>query len=129
MSFNHHIDDIVQVVEGVGVAILVVGGLAVCVHAAVMYMLPSRRASSYRYFRLYLGRVIMLGLEVLIIADLTRTAIVDQTAESVAVLAAIVLVRITLSWSLAVEIDGVWPWKRGAAAGAAPSETEASGAL
>ncbi len=101
-----------QVVEGAGVAILVVGGLLVLVHSGVLYLLPTRRARAYHYFRKHLGRVILLGLEILIIADIIRTVIVNQTAVSVAVLATIVVIRIVLSWSLAVEIDGVWPWKR-----------------
>ena len=45
-------------------------------------------------------------------ADLIRTIVVDQTLESVAVLGAIVLIRVVLSFSLDVEIDGVWPWAR-----------------
>ncbi len=112
LSFNHNIDNVVQVVESVGVAILVVGGLLVMVHSGVLYVLPARRARAYHYFRKHLGRVILLGLEVLIVADIIRTVIVDPTAVSVAVLATIVVVRIVLSWSLAVEIDGVWPWKK-----------------
>lgn len=112
MSFNHTIEDVVQVVEGFGVAILVVGGLAVFVHSAALYVSNIRRANAYPYFRKHLGRVILVGLEVLIVADIIRTVIVDQTATSVAVLATIVLVRIVLSWWLAVEIDGVWPWRR-----------------
>ena len=113
MSFVHNIDDVVQVVEAVGVATLAVGGLAVVVHAAALYLIPSRRASAYRYFRRNLARVILVGLEILIIADTIRTVIVNQTADSVAVLATIVAVRIVLSWSLSVEIDGTWPWKKG----------------
>ena len=54
----------------------------------------------------------LLGLEVLIIADIVRTIIVDPTLESVAVLGAIVVIRILLSFSLEVEIDGLWPWRR-----------------
>ncbi len=112
VSFSHNVEDVVQVVEGVGVAILVLGSLLVLVHSAVLYLIPERRAKAYHYFRKHLGRTIMLGLEVLIVADIIRTVIVDQSAESVSVLATIVIVRIVLSWSLAVEIDGVWPWKR-----------------
>lgn len=52
----------------------------------------------------------LLGLEVLIIGDIVRTIIVDPTVESVAVLAMIVIIRIVLSFSLEVEIDGVGPW-------------------
>ncbi len=112
LGFNHNVENIVQVVEGVGVAILVLGGLLVLIHSGVLYLMPARRARAYHYFRKHLGRVILLGLEILIIADIIRTVIVDQSPESVAVLATIVLVRIVLSWSLAVEIDGVWPWKK-----------------
>ncbi len=93
-------------------AILVVGGLLVLVHSGLLYLIPARRARAYHYFRKHLGRVILLGLEVLIIADIIKTVIVDQSAVSVAALATIVVVRIVLSWALAVEIDGVWPWKK-----------------
>lgn len=126
MSFHHDVANLVQVTEAVGVGILLLGGLGVLVHSSVLYLSPARRATSYEFFRKHLGRVILLGLEVLIVADIIRTVIVDQTAESVAVLATIVAVRIVLSWALAVEIDGVWPWKK-RGAGAAGS-TGARGA-
>lgn len=113
MSFSHNVEDVVQVIEGVGVGMMVVGGLAVFVYSAVQYLIPARRASSYQYFRKHLGRVILLGLEVLIVADIIGTTTVTPTLESVAVLATIVTIRIVLSWSLTVEIDGVWPWKQG----------------
>jgi uncharacterized membrane protein len=112
MRFSHNIENVVQVVEAVGVAILVIGGLLVFLHSSVLYLIPDRRPKAYTYFRKHLGRVILLGLEVLIIADIIRTVIVNQTAESVAVLATIVLIRIVLGWSLDVEIDGVWPWQK-----------------
>jgi uncharacterized membrane protein len=124
VSFNHNVDDVVQAVEGVGVAILVVGGLGALAHSAVLYLMPARRANAYHYFRRHLGRVILLGLEVLIIADIIRTVIVDQTADSVAVLATIVVVRVVLSWSLDVEIDGVWPWKKHQVVGTCPAKAE-----
>jgi hypothetical protein len=56
--------------------------------------------------------VILLGLEVLIIADIIRTIVVDQSVESVTVLGIIVLIRVVLSFSLEVEIDGMWPWNK-----------------
>ena len=117
MSFTHRIADVVQIVEAVGVVILVAGGLVVLVRSAVLGLRPGHRADAYGYCRRHLGRVILLGLEVLIVADIIRTVIVDQTPASVAVLATIVIIRIVLSWSLAVEIDGTWPWKRAATTG------------
>jgi len=112
MTFSHRIEDVVQVIEVVGVAILVVGSLAVLVRSALLCLVPQRRSGAYAYCRRHLGRVILLGLEILIIADIIRTVIVTQTAASVAVLATIVLIRIVLSWSLDVEIDGTWPWNK-----------------
>jgi uncharacterized membrane protein len=112
MTFNHRIEDIVQIVEGVGVAILVLGSLVVLVRTGVLFLLPDRRPDAYQHCRRHLGRVILLGLEVLIVADIIRTVIVDQTPASIAVLATIVIIRIALSWSLAVEIDGTWPWNK-----------------
>ena len=56
--------------------------------------------------------MILLGLEVLIIADIIRTIVVSQSIESVATLGLIVLIRIVLSFSLEVEIDGAWPWNQ-----------------
>jgi uncharacterized membrane protein len=54
----------------------------------------------------------LLGLEVLIIGDIVRTIIVESTLESVAVLGAIVIIRIVLSFSLEIEIEGELPWRR-----------------
>ena len=127
MSFNHFVDDVVQVIEGVGIGILVLGCLAVTVHSVVMWVSNVGRPNAYEYFRKHLGRAILLGLEVLIVADIIRTVTVDQTADSIAVLATIVVVRILLSWSLAVEIDGVWPWrKREGVTGAVPDAGDAT---
>ena len=112
MTFSHYIEDFVQVIEAVGVAILVFGGAWVLARFAILYLSRAEKAGIYNQCRKHLGRVILLGLEVLIIADIIRTVIVDQTPSSVAVLATIVLIRILLSFSLAVEIDGKWPWQR-----------------
>ena len=121
MTFAHRVEDIVQIVEAVGVAVLVLGGLVVLLRAVWMFLHPDARAGAYPYCRRHLGRVILLGLEILIVADIIRTVIVDQTPASVAVLATIVVIRIVLSWSLAVEIDGTWPWNKAALdAGPAP---------
>jgi uncharacterized membrane protein len=69
-------------------------------------------SESYDELRRNLGRGILVGLEVLIVADIVRTIIVDPTIESVGVLGVIVVIRIALSFSLEVEIDGFWPWQR-----------------
>jgi uncharacterized membrane protein len=112
MAYEDTISDVVKVVEAVGAGIMVFGGLG----AFVVFLLRVRRAESvevaYPGLRRDLSRCILLGLEVLIVADIVRTIIVDATLESVGVLGIIVVIRVVLSFSLEVEIDGVWPWDR-----------------
>ena len=62
-------------------------------------------------YKATLGRALLLGLEILVAADIIKTVAVTPTLESVAVLGLIVLIRTFLSWSLVLEIDGRWPWK------------------
>ncbi|HXO06834.1 MAG TPA: DUF1622 domain-containing protein [Solirubrobacteraceae bacterium] len=111
MSYDHEISQVVRVVEAVGAGIMVLGGLGAFLVFASRVRRPEGRQGSYRELRRNLGRCILLGLEVLIVADIVRTIIVDTTIESVGVLGIIVLIRILLSFSLEVEIDGIWPWR------------------
>jgi uncharacterized membrane protein len=112
MSYEDTISSIVDGVEAVGAGIMVLGGLAT--FALFVRDIARGRAAdaTYKALRRNLGRCILLGLEVLIVADIVRTIIVDTSLESVGVLGIIVLIRIILSFSLEVEMDGVWPWRR-----------------
>ena len=66
-----------------------------------------------RYGRLKasLGRSLLLGLEILVAADVVRTVALEATLQSVAVLGLLVLIRTFLSWALVVEVEGRWPWQ------------------
>ena len=112
MSYEHIVTYIVKAIEAVGITIMVVGGLVALSRSSQLHSIPERRQNSYDQLRRTLGRCMLLGLEVLIVADIVRTVVVDQTFQSVVVLGVIVLIRIVLSFSLEVEIDGTWPWNR-----------------
>lgn len=129
MSYDEVIADVVRVVEGFGCAVMVLGALWAFVRFAVD-VVTRRGEDSYSTLRRNLGRVILLGLEILIVADIVRTVIVDPSIESVVVLGLIVVIRIVLSFSLEVEIDGTWPWSRWklAGAGAGPGTGRPAGA-
>ena len=66
---------------------------------------------NYRSFRSTLGRVMLLGLEILIAADVVRTVALDRTLISFAALGLLVVIRTFLSWSIVLEIEGRWPWQ------------------
>jgi uncharacterized membrane protein len=112
VTYEQTISDAVKVVEVVGAGIMVFGGLGAFAVSARRLRRADSDQGAYTGLRRDLGRCILLGLEVLIVADIVRTIIVDPTLESVAVLGIIVVIRILLSFSLEAEIDGVWPWRR-----------------
>ena len=111
MTYREVFSHVVDVVEAVGATILVVGGLGAFARY-VLEVTARRGQDAFGDLRKNLGRVILLGLEVLIIADIIRTIVVDPSVESVIVLGTIVLIRVVLSFSLEVEIDGMWPWNK-----------------
>lgn len=58
------------------------------------------------------GRGLLLGLDLLIAADVIRTVTLEPTLENVTALGVLVVVRTFLAWSLMVELHGRWPWQR-----------------
>lgn len=98
--------------EFVGVAALAVGFLAALVIAALAWRRTRDGATAFRTLRETFGGVILLGLEILVAADLVKTVTSNPTLTDAIVLGIIVLIRTILSFSLQVEIDGVAPWRR-----------------
>ena len=112
MSYTTFMDYVTRGFELVGVAVLVVGFVVGFVRALVARLRTGTSEGVYVMIRSYFGRSILLGLEVLVAADLIRTVAVQPTMENVLVLGLIVLIRTFLSFSLEIEIEGVVPWRR-----------------
>ncbi|MDQ2750757.1 MAG: DUF1622 domain-containing protein [Actinomycetota bacterium] len=110
MTFSDVVESVGKVVDGAGVALIIAGALLACLAAARRSV--SRDPDTYRLFRRQLGRSILLGLELLVAADIIRTVAVRPTIRTVVVLGAIVLIRTFLSFSLELEITGRWPWQK-----------------
>jgi uncharacterized membrane protein len=68
---------------------------------------------AYDRYKTSIGRSLLLGLEVLVAADIVKTVALDLNFTSLGLLAGLVVVRTFLSWSLFLEIEGHWPWQRG----------------
>jgi uncharacterized membrane protein len=112
VEFEHAMDLTSKGFEILGVAILLVGS-AIAFAQAGRRRIAGERA--YGRLRTELGHTILLGLEILVVADIIRTIAVDPTIESAVTLGIIVLVRTFLSFSLEIELDGVVPWRRASA--------------
>ena len=117
MDFRQIIESAGQYLDFAGVAVMVIGAVISVPMAVRGRNFPGGRdgregISVYRQYRQLLGRSILLGLELLVAADIIRTVAVTPTFTSVGVLAVIVLIRTFLSFSLELEITGRWPWQK-----------------
>jgi uncharacterized membrane protein len=110
MEYGAIIQAVGEIIDIVGVIAIVVGIVYAVVDAALRGI--RRLSPVYTRFRRVLGRAILLGLELLVAADIIKTVAVTPTLDSVVVLAIIVLIRTFLSWSLELEISGRWPWQK-----------------
>lgn len=96
--------------EIAGILVILIGSLV----SAGLYLratFTGAAGDAYKALRSNLGRSILLGLELLVAADIINTVAIDPTLQSLAILAGIVLIRTFLSFALEVEIEGRWPWQ------------------
>jgi uncharacterized membrane protein len=98
-------------IEGLAVAVIVV---AVTI-GTLRFLLQLVKAAKdlYGAYKELIGRSLLLALEFLVAADVIRTVALDLTPRNVAMLGALVVIRTFLSWSVAVELNGRWPWQTG----------------
>jgi uncharacterized membrane protein len=108
-------------IEVFGVFIIVAG-----IIWSSRYIFGRGIVSRYDSYKISIGRSLLLGLEVLVAADIVKTIAIEITFVSLGLLAGLVLVRTFLSWTLVLEIEGRWPWQRDLAS-AARAEQAADG--
>src|SRR5262245_39894606 len=77
----------------------------------VRYLFEIGKPGAFELYRLQLGKALLLGLELLVAADVVRTVTLAPTFDNVAVLGVLVLIRTFLSWAMVVEMEGHWPWR------------------
>jgi uncharacterized membrane protein len=115
MIFSHWIELVGSILDLIGVGLIAIGLLISFARYAGIVFTPPDGIDAYRRLRQDIGRAILLGLEVLVAADIIRTVAVTPTLTSVAVLGAIVVIRTFLSMSLQLEVEGRFPWQRAVA--------------
>ncbi|HTE23302.1 DUF1622 domain-containing protein [Flavitalea sp.] len=94
------------------VAVIVGGVLIVGItRGTVRYLFRLGEERAFENYKIQLIRPLLLGLELMVAADVIRTVILELTLANVAILGLLVLIRTLLSWSLAVELEGHWPWQ------------------
>jgi uncharacterized membrane protein len=112
MSLTETMEGVAVGVELLGVGVLVVGLVWSALRAASSLLRGKPGRDTYQQLRATIGGTLLLGLEILVAADLIKTVAVATTVENVLVLGLIVLIRTFLSFSLQIEIEGTLPWRR-----------------
>ena len=125
-TYSHLIALAGHAAEAAGVAVIVIG-FVVAGGLAVADLRRQPKSKVFRALRQRLGRAILLGLELLVGADIIGTVTEDPNLTSVLVLGVIVLIRTFLSFTLELEIEGRWPWQKPAAEGEGATRMGASG--
>lgn len=111
------IEQILESLELAGVAIsLFAVGVIICsfVIPTLRYVHVYRKIDREHKFTLFkreLGAGLLLGLEILVLADVIETMTVTPSYHSLSILASIVVIRTAVSWTLTLEIEGRWPWQ------------------
>jgi len=103
------IEDAVSLLEVLAVAVILVSVLLAIV-AGIRTLGSGAWAASAEAKRT-IANGVLLGLELLIAADVIQTVTLERTLSNAALLGILVVIRTFLSWSLFVEINGRWPWQ------------------
>jgi uncharacterized membrane protein len=112
MQYEHLVAAAARVVELIGVATLLLGALLAALAFFKRVLAHTSFQDAYHALRADLGRAILLGLELLVIADIIGTVAIEPTLQNLSVLAVIVVIRTMLSFALELEVSGRWPWQR-----------------
>ena len=97
-------------IEGLAIAVIVIATLYGTLR--FLFHLGWKVPEAYDNYKVQLGKALLLGLQLLVAADVVRTVALEPTMESVVVLGLLVIVRTFLSLSTVVEIEGRWPWQK-----------------
>ena len=112
---------VVEIIEILAVAVIALG-VVIAIAAAMREWIRGSSLEAFRAFKRLMARGLLVGLDLLIAADVIKTVTLEATLENALVLAILVLIRTFLSWTLVLEVTGAWPWnaERGVEANIAP---------
>jgi uncharacterized membrane protein len=98
------------IIAGLAAAVIVVGFVMALYRYFSRWSTEDREAGFHR-LRGELGRALLIALEMLVVADVIDTIVTEVTVKSLSTLALLVVLRTILSWSLALQVEGKWPWQ------------------
>ena len=104
---------VAQILEIIGATALIVGFVIATVRC-VLQVNQLGAMQAIQGYRQAIGRVILIGLEILVAATIIKTIILDPTLENMGLLAMMIAIRTALGWAMVLEMNGRWPWQTSA---------------
>lgn len=111
------IEQALEILEQAGVAIslfavaVIICSFIISAWRYVRQFKETDQEQNFSRFKIELGNGLMLGLEILVLADVIETMTVTPSFKSLAILGSIVVIRTAVSWTLMLEVEGRWPWQ------------------
>ncbi len=111
------IEQILEYLEKAGIGIslfavaVIIVGFAVAAWRYARRFRKTTQENNFNLFKIELGGALLLGLEILVLADVIETITVTPTYQSLAILAVIIVIRTVVSWNLTLSTEGRWPWQ------------------
>lgn len=113
--FRMLVDYAAMGIELLAVLVIVTAVIVVAVsRGTVRHVFTVGKPGAYESYKCHFSKALLLGLDLLVAGDLIKTVALEPNLTDLESLALLVMVRTFLSWSLVVEIEGHWPWKKGA---------------
>ena len=106
----HYLDKAGQTIS-LSAVVVIVGGFLLAASRYIAEYREPEATQAFQHFKIRLGQALMLGLEILVVADVIETITTKSTFTSLAILAFLVVVRTVFSWTLFLEVEGRWPWQ------------------
>ena len=102
---------IAEIIEVLAIVVIAIG-VVFAITSGLFDWFSHGSESGFETFKRLIARGLLIGLDLLIAADVIKTVTLEGTLESALVLGLLVLIRTFLSWTLVLEVEGTWPWRR-----------------
>ena len=108
---DYHVAETIANLIEIAAVVAIAGAVAAAIVKATYVGIRSGWNDAFIVFKQYMGRGLLIGLDLLIAGDIIKTVTVEPTLENAAVLGLLVVIRTFLSWTIVLEVSGYWPWQ------------------
>ena len=111
-AFANRLQFLPELLDIIGASALIIGFIIVTVLRFCQYCTSTNSDSTIKNYRQSLGRVILIGLEILVASTIIKMFVLSPTIKGLAILVITVAIRTVLGWAVTLEMRHRWPWQK-----------------